>query len=514
MAADQARVAAAEAAKKAPIIAEISAALGNPDPADLLLFVNEGNDVPNLAKNLDGELVSATGKLSVCHTEIVSPYAGARGQRYEQLVADFLATALPSGAEPSSVDLEHCGSRTPVDAIYFQLGQLEATPLKFVQYLGKSLNASLIGADAFSLQDAENAEAAIVAAQQKSLADKAALKKATLENIRSGTADGFGFVIVKGTSASLCYFDGGELSAVMDENIEPVLQQLLSDDAIYAEVNKLNNSLKPLNSLDEIYIGMTRKPPTCGWMFGNKTSLQKIAAAMDRDAIAFDTLPYWATAEDIVPFSDAAKIEQKTMAEAKAAQEAEAALAAEKQAAEERAAQQKAAEQQAAEQKQEAERQAAEAEAAKQSKEEAPTQQVDSSSSSYSSGNFDSTGLVNLENTGTLVASCFFVSTYLRNATSFLKQKMYDDISRSSDAEYLDGLNNANKLSKGYDAYASIGDSYAKEWGNNNVLYVPNNERSSFGAEYNPARQRVEGALSSNPIALIDAFEFCRANVY
>ena len=167
-----------------------------------------------------------------------------------------------------------------------------------------------------------------------------------------------------------------------------------------------------------------------------------------------------------------------------------------------------------AEQKQEADRQAAEAEAAKQSQVKEPTQQIDSSSSSYSNGSFDSTGLVNLDNTGTLVASCFFVSTYLRNATSFLKQKMYDDISRSSDAEYLDGLNNANKSSKGYDAYASLGDSYAKEWGNNNVLYVPNNERSSFGAEYNPARQRVEGALSRNPIALIDAFEFCRENVY
>jgi uncharacterized protein YecT (DUF1311 family) len=72
-AADKARIAAVEAAKKAPIIAEISVTLGNPDPADLVLFVNEGNDVPNLAKNLDGQLVSATGKLSVCNTEIVSP---------------------------------------------------------------------------------------------------------------------------------------------------------------------------------------------------------------------------------------------------------------------------------------------------------------------------------------------------------------------------------------------------------------------------------------------------------
>ena len=343
LAADQARVAAAEAAKKAPIIAEISAALGNPDPADLLLFVNEGGDVPNLAKNLDGQLVSATGKLSVCHTEIASPYAGARGQRYGKLVADFLNTALPSGAEPSSVDLEHCGSQTPVDVVYFQLGQLEAAPLKFVQYLNEKVNVSLAAASAFTLVDAENAEAAIVAAQQKAIADKAALKTTTLENIRSGTADGFGFVVVTGTHAPLCYFDGGEISAVMADNTELVLQQIFTDATISEDISKLNTNLTSLNSLDEIYIGMTRKPPSCGWMFGDRTSLQKVAAAMDRDGIAFDTLPYWTTAEDIVPLIDAAKIEQQTMAEAKAAQEAEAALAAEKQAAEQKVAEDEAA---------------------------------------------------------------------------------------------------------------------------------------------------------------------------
>jgi len=362
LAAERARAAAAEAAEKAPIIAEISATLGNPDPADLLLFVNEGSNVPNLAKNLDGQLVSATGKLSVCHTEIVSPYASARGQRYGQLVADFLATALPSGAEPSSVDLVKCGSQTPADAVYFQTGQLEAAPLKFVQYLGENLTVSLAAADTFTLADAEKAEASFIAAQQKALADKAALKTTTLENIRSGTTDGFGFVVVTVTSAPLCYFDGGEMSAVMSDNTGPVLQQIFTDATISEDVNKLNTSLTSLNSLDEIYIGITRKPPSCGWMFGDRASLQKVAAAMDRDAIAYDTLPYWATAEGIVPLIDAAKIEQQTMAEAKAAQEAEAALAAEKRAADERAAAQKeAAEKAAAETKEREAKLAAEA---------------------------------------------------------------------------------------------------------------------------------------------------------
>ena len=354
LAADQARVTAAEAAKKAPIIAELSATLGNPDPADILLFVNEGGDVPNLAKNLDGQLVSATGKLSVCHTEIVSPYSGARGERYGKLVADFLATALPSGAEPSSVDLGKCGSQTPVDAAYFQLGQLEAAPLKFVQYLNENVNVSFAAAGAFTLVDAENAEAAIVAAQQKALADKAALKTTTLENIRSGTEDGFGFVVVTGTHAPLCYFDGGEMSAVIAGNTEQVLQQIFTEATISEEVNKLNNNLKPLGSLDEIYIGITRKPPSCGWLFGDRTSLQRIAAAMDRDAIAYNTLPYWATADNLSMIFEAVVAQQKSIDDAKAA---EAKIAADRKAKELKVE----ADRKAAELKEEADKKAAEA---------------------------------------------------------------------------------------------------------------------------------------------------------
>ena len=352
LAAERARTATAKAAEKDQAVAEISAALGNPDPADLLLFFNEGDNVPNLAKNLDGQLVSATGKLSVCHTEIVSPYAGARGERYGKLVAEFLATALPSGSEPSPVDLGKCGAQTPADAVYFQLGQLAAAPLKFVQYLREQLNVSLALADTLSLEDAENAEVSFVAAQQKAQADKAALNKTTLENIRSGTEDGFGFVVVKGTDASLCYFDGGEIAALMAGNTEQVLRQVFTDATLSEDVNKLNTSLNPLNSLDEIYIGITRKPPSCGWMFGNRTSLQKIAAAMDRDGISYDTLPYWATAEDIAPLIDAAKIEQQAMAEAKAAEDAAAEEAAATEEAQRIASEQKAdAEQKAEEEK-------------------------------------------------------------------------------------------------------------------------------------------------------------------
>ena len=323
LAADKAREAAAEAAEKDQAISLISVALGNPDPADLFVFLNQGGNAPNLAKNLDGQLVSATGTLSVCHSDIASPYSGERGERYSKLVSDFLATALPSGAASSAIDLAHCGANAPIDAVYFQLGTLASTPDPFVSYLKENLSANLIQNGSFTLTDAKNAEAVFQAEKEKEIADKIATKARALNEIRTGTEEGYGFITISSSNAPLCYFNGGAVSEAFDGKADVFLKTLFSENFTQNELENRDLTLNPLSSLDDLYINITRKPPNCGWMFGNRTSLNKISAALDRDGIAYNTLPYWLTADELRVQAEAKETERKAKIAAEKASEAD-----------------------------------------------------------------------------------------------------------------------------------------------------------------------------------------------
>lgn len=279
---------AVEEAAKTQALARISAVLGNPDPQDVFVFLNRGNDAPNLAKNLDGELVSSSGTIAVCHTSVTSGFTGEQNTRYTTNVENFLDKSLPVDAERSAVPLDFCGATTKPDAIYFQVQHLRDASSKFLNYLAENLAGSLTLASSYTRSQASADENAyqqkikyqIAAAEQRS--------QEILQKVLAGTEEGYAILLLEGSTAPICFA------------ADNVIDQKSIDDgsasvALIAWVNSDEAGAKSLagrpfaaqKSADAIYIGLTKNKGECGAVFASYKVLAKFAAAMQRDDIKF-----------------------------------------------------------------------------------------------------------------------------------------------------------------------------------------------------------------------------------
>lgn len=281
----------AEQAAKADAIALISAILGKTDPLDVFVFLNQGSDAPNLAKNLDGKLVSSSGTISVCYTTVTSGLSGEQNTRYVTNVENFLAKSLPEDAQRNAVPLDYCGTTTKPDAIYFQVQHLSGTSSKFLDYLAGNLAGPLVLVGSYSSSQASADEQAYQQKVKDQLAAAEQRSQEILKKALAGRADGYAILSRKNSKLPICFAadDVIDRKSIDIGSASEVLSTWLKSDAAAKSMG--DRIFEARKSADAIYIALTKADADCGGVFGSYKVLSKFAVAMQRDKLEFIAVP-------------------------------------------------------------------------------------------------------------------------------------------------------------------------------------------------------------------------------
>jgi hypothetical protein len=292
----------AEDARREQAELQAALALSFPQPeADVILLLNESKKAPNLAKNISGAWVSATGSVSICRMLGDGGRTEDALLRYRSFIDAQLLLLLPQGVAVSNVPDSNCADITQFDYAIFQKAELAGAPADLLRLISSYKASGLALAGVIPNTDAVRNEDSFIQAEEAKAREREKMSADLMKALRLGKKPGVGVIMTSLESGALCFIESDGSDPVNGVLARAVFRDAAAVTGAGRNIEGLE--LRQMPDLDTMFLGLQRGGDACGALLATGDALNILAVAMDREGLLFSVPPFWLSPEEAADLS-------------------------------------------------------------------------------------------------------------------------------------------------------------------------------------------------------------------